>query len=263
MALDKGAVALILGFGFIILLPTLIKKVGCQQNEDLNPHSSTGTPSLISRQPPFQGKAYRVDIPNWGIPSQATAADIVRFEREELGNVMEVAPDLLKELEKYRHSDVIWVTKNPEDAENYLSEGMTRADITEFPFMEGARIITEDGFGGFLVLFGDAAPKATGNPGITERGARYGFLQLNEAEYAEAVGSGRYPEPKRYEELTSYFAEPHEPGWKGISLAEMFPTRYQDLRSRGVPDKLSPSEVKTVIEEKRVPYGRGVEPGTH
>lgn len=94
---------------------------------------------------------------------------------------------------------------------------------------------------------------------VTERKARYGFLQLNEAEYQEAVKSGRYPEPGRYQKLTEYYTEEHEPGWKGISLAEMFPTKYKDLLSRGVPDKLSSLEVKTVIEEKRIPYGRGVE----
>ena len=149
MALDKGAVALILGFGFIILLPTLIKKAGYQQNEGPKPQTST------------------------------------------------------------------------------------------------------------------AKPKATGNPGITERGARYGFLKLNEAEYGEAIGTGRYPEPKRYEELTKYYAEPHEPGWKGLSLAEMFPTKYKDLLSRGVPDKLSPSEVQQVIKERRIPYERRVEYENH
>jgi len=96
-------------------------------------------------------------------------------------------------------------------------------------------------------------------PEISEREARYEFLQLSEAEYEEAIKSGRYPEPARYEELTKYYAEPHEPGWKGLSLAEMFPTRYKDLLSRGVPDRLSASEVQQAIEEKRVPYERGVE----
>ena len=96
-------------------------------------------------------------------------------------------------------------------------------------------------------------------PEVTEKEARYGFLQLSEAEYGEALKSGRYPEPTRYAKLTGYITEPHEPGWKGLSLAEMFPTKYKELLNRGVPDKLSPLEVKTVIEEKRIPYGRGVE----
>jgi hypothetical protein len=98
-------------------------------------------------------------------------------------------------------------------------------------------------------------------PKITEKEARYGFLQLNEAEYSEALKSGRYPDPTRYEKLTAFHTEPHEANWKGLSLAEMFPTKYKDLLERGVPDKLSPLEVKTVIEEKRIPYGRGVELG--
>jgi len=114
---------------------------------------------LISKQPLFEGKAYRVDIPNWGIPSRATAADVVRFEREELGNVLEVPPDLLKELDKYHYSEVIWVTRTLEDAEEYLSEGMSRADITEIPVGEGARIMADDGGGGFLVLYGSAKPR--------------------------------------------------------------------------------------------------------
>jgi hypothetical protein len=94
---------------------------------------------------------------------------------------------------------------------------------------------------------------------VREKEARYGFLQLNEEEYQEALQSGRYPEPGRYEKLTGYYTEKHEPGWKGVSLAEMFPTKYKELLSRGVPDQLSPLEVKTVIEEERIPYGRGVE----
>jgi ribonuclease BN (tRNA processing enzyme) len=115
-------------------------------------------PSLVSQQPLFQGKAYRVDIPNWGIPGNATAGDIVRFEQKELGNDLGVSDDLIRELDKYRYSDVVWVTKKKADAEYYLSEGMTKADISEFTLGRGARIIADDKQGGFLVLFGDAKP---------------------------------------------------------------------------------------------------------
>jgi len=223
-------------------------------------------PDLISNQPLFEGKAYRVDIPNWGISNHATAGDIVRFEEEELGNEMGVSADLLKELERYHYSDVVWVCKDPEDAENYLSSGMTRADITEIPIGEGARVIADDHCGGFLVLRGGAVPKVTRTiqqpeSEVTEKEVSYGFLQLNEAEYQEAIGTGRYPEPKRYEELTTYITGPRKPGWKGLSLAEMFPTKYKELLSRGVPDKLSPGEVQQVIEERRIPYERRVEHG--
>jgi hypothetical protein len=114
---------------------------------------------LISGLPAFEGKAYRVDIPNIGISNSATAADIVRFENIELGNNLPVSLELIKELDKYRHTDVIWVTKDPEDAEFYLSEGMTMQHITEIPVGKGAKIICEDGFGGYLVLYGDAKPR--------------------------------------------------------------------------------------------------------
>ena len=88
----------------------------------------------------------------------------------------------------------------------------------------------------------------------SEGEVQYGFLQLSETEYQEAVASQRYPDPKRYEQLTGYFPEPHGPDWKGRSLAEMFPTRYKDLQARGVPDQLSPVQVESVVKEGRIPY---------
>lgn len=119
-------------------------------------------------------------------------------------------------------------------------------------------------FGFILLLPALAKKKESGShevtPEVKEKGARYGFLQLSEAEYGEAVKATRYPEPKRYEELTAYYTKPREVGWKGLSLAEMFPGKYKDLLKRGVPNRLSPSEVKAVIGEKRIPYYRGVEP---
>jgi hypothetical protein len=139
------------------LIKDAIKHI--ERNPFYSPWRETqAMPGLISRQPLFQGKAYRVDIPNWGIPGNATAGDIVRFEQKELGNDLGVPDDLIKELDKYRYSDVVWVTKKKADAEFYLSEGMTKADIWEFTLGKGARIVANDKQGGFLVLFGDARP---------------------------------------------------------------------------------------------------------
>jgi len=115
--------------------------------------------ALISRLPLFEGKAYRVDIPNFGIPSKATAGDVIRFEREELGNQFDVSAELLKELDGYRYDDVVWVTDTIEAAEYYLMDDMTIADISEIPVGVGARIILDDDQGGFLVLRGDARPR--------------------------------------------------------------------------------------------------------
>ena len=117
--------------------------------------------SLIEARPGFMGKGYRVDIENWGIPDKATAGDVVRFEEEELGNRLGVPAALVEELDKYHHSDVIWVTKKREDAKHYLSEGMTEADISEIDVGAGARIIADDGEdGGYLVLRGGAQPRS-------------------------------------------------------------------------------------------------------
>ena len=104
---------------------------------------------------PFEGKAYRVDIENIGIPRGATAGDVVRFEEEELGNELGVTDEVLRQLDRYSASDVVWVTKKKEDAKYYLSEGMTMADITTIDLGKG-RIVAEDGQGGFLVLRGGA-----------------------------------------------------------------------------------------------------------
>jgi hypothetical protein len=115
--------------------------------------------SGIGKLKEYKGKAYRVDIENWGIPRDATVADIIRFEREELKNVYPVSDALMRELDKYSYRDAVWVTKEKEDAMDYLSEGMTEADISEMSLGAGAKIVAEDGQGGYLVLYGSAKPK--------------------------------------------------------------------------------------------------------
>ena len=123
-----------------------------------NPWQRTVTPE-VTKQPLLEGKTFRVDIENWGIPRDATASDVVRFEETELGNKYDLSVSLLKELENYSHNDVVWVTKKSIDAEYYLSEGMTKKDISEVTLPKGSRIIAEDGQGGYLVLRGDAKPE--------------------------------------------------------------------------------------------------------
>lgn len=117
-----------------------------------------GVTPEIAKAKEFIGFAYRVDIENIGIPRDATAADVIRFEREELGNTFDVPDKLLSELDNYRYKDVIWVTHTIEDAEVYLSEGMTPKDISKFRLPPGSKIIAEDQQGGFLILMGDAKP---------------------------------------------------------------------------------------------------------
>lgn len=155
MGLDKGAVALILGFGFIILLSTFKKPATAAPRIV---HKLSGLPSVMPLTPEigkldeYKGKAFRVHIENWGIPRGATVADIIRFERTELDNVYEVSDALLAELDRYNYSDAIWVCPEREDAAEYLSEGMAEKDISEITIPPGSKIITDDGGGGYLVL---------------------------------------------------------------------------------------------------------------
>ena len=57
----------------------------------------TPTP-LIDKAITFETIGFRVDIPNIGIPSGATVADIVRYEQVELGNQLGVTNEMLDEL---------------------------------------------------------------------------------------------------------------------------------------------------------------------
>lgn len=119
-------------------------------------------PKVIAKAPNFDTIGYRVDIPNWGIPREATVADIVRFEQEELGNDLGVSDELLAELKNFGYRDVVWVTKEKTDAESYLSEGQTaEEDISTIKEVKGGKIVSTDPDGGYLVLL----PKA-----LTRRG---------------------------------------------------------------------------------------------
>lgn len=108
--------------------------------------------SKLDSLPEFHGKAWRVEYENWGIPSGATAGDIIRFEKEELGNDYGLSEELIAELDKYSARDIIWVTKTRKEAKKYLSEGRPESDIMEVEDLEGSRIVADDGEGGYLVL---------------------------------------------------------------------------------------------------------------
>jgi len=99
----------------------------------------------------FSEKAYRVDS-NFSNSRNTTAGDVVRFERDELGNVGDFAhitEEKLAELDKYNARDIVWVTKTFEDAKRYSNES-DFSDINEFDLT--GEIIAEDGDGGYLVL---------------------------------------------------------------------------------------------------------------
>ena len=99
----------------------------------------------------YSGKGYRVNS-NYTNSRGTTAGDVVRFERDELGNVGDfehLTDEMLKELDKYDARDIVWVTKTFEDAKRY-SEEPDFSDIEEFDI--GGEVIGEDGDGGYLIL---------------------------------------------------------------------------------------------------------------
>lgn len=80
-----------------------------------------------------------------GFKPSGTAADVVRYETEELGNNLNISPEKLKELEKYPASSLTWVTKTPEEAARY-------GGPEEHKVFGNHEIIAEDGDGGYLLF---------------------------------------------------------------------------------------------------------------
>lgn len=84
----------------------------------------------------------------------ATAAAVVRYEQEQLGNALGIGPELLAELDAYPASALLWVTFEREDALRYGGE----ADLIEIPIDDApAYVLAADGDGGFLLFFFDDA----------------------------------------------------------------------------------------------------------
>ncbi len=85
---------------------------------------------------------------------RTTAADVVRYEQDVLGNQLDVDEHTLRELEGVPASHVTWVTSRREVARRY-------GDDCDEVILVGARLIAEDLDGGMLVLLPGALP----NPG--------------------------------------------------------------------------------------------------
>ena len=120
-------------------------------NDDDSPMTDNNIPVNINiSEEKWAGKAYRVES-NLLIGGK-TAGDVVRFERDELGNVGDFAhitDEKLRELDNYSAKNIAWVTKTFEDAKRY-SETPDFSDIDEFEL--SGEIIATDGDGGYLVL---------------------------------------------------------------------------------------------------------------
>lgn len=105
----------------------------------------------------YRGPAYRTET---GFEPKGTAADVIRFEQDELGNDYGVTGEQLKELEKRPASDITWVGRTKEDVARYGVETErepTPEEIQNIPddiseIVKGGKIIATDGEGGYLVL---------------------------------------------------------------------------------------------------------------
>lgn len=92
----------------------------------------------------YTGPAYRVGA--MAIGDAVTAADVVRFEQEELGNDLGVPVDVWPLLEAASARDVVWVCRNEHDALRY------GGDVRELRLYQAVVVCAEDGDGGMLVL---------------------------------------------------------------------------------------------------------------
>ncbi len=122
--------------------------------------------------PIFEGKAYRGESGYAHEPGQ-TAADVMRYEQEELGNDYGIAAEMYAELENYPATDLVWVTKQKGIAARYGSP-------EEVPIPEGSRIIATDDEGGYLVL------KTAINP---EARAMAGGVEIVQRQYSTPAGA--------------------------------------------------------------------------
>jgi len=116
--------------------------------------------------PEFRGTAWRAES-GYGHDPGTTVADIIRFEQEELGNEYpDVSDELLKDLDRFSASDAIWINRRRKDCLTYLSEGESEEAVGRVHLGEGAKIVSPDYCGGFLVLRGGAEPmpEKGGNP---------------------------------------------------------------------------------------------------
>jgi len=100
--------------------------------------------SNASWGPQWSGPAYRQGPSS--VPSDVSAADVLRYEIKELGNSINFDMGRIGELEAIPGNRLVWVTKTPEDAERYGSN----PESINLP--RGSETIATDQEGGYLVL---------------------------------------------------------------------------------------------------------------
>jgi len=125
--------------------------------KDVN--SKTKTAKTLDELPVYPSNiAYRYES-GYTHTGKTKASDVVKFEREELGNDNNVSKDVEKILKSYKGNDLIWVTSKSQDAERYISEGDTEGKVNEVDIPPNSKIIGGDEEGGYLILMGDVIKK--------------------------------------------------------------------------------------------------------
>jgi hypothetical protein len=144
--------------------------------EGAQPATSTAAArgaGAIDQLPAYEGEAFRTPS-GFSQDRGTTAGDVVRYERDELGNVetfSNVTDDMLRELDQYPAEDIVWVGRNREVAARYDNgEGMENVAQS----VAGGRVIA-DIPDGTLVLRPSAKKNAT--PATRRADAKAVFLE--------------------------------------------------------------------------------------
>ena len=183
-----------------------IKDVGYKGPEEILWEKGKQIEKPIPAAPPvvegkeWKGSAYRAET-GYAHDKEQTAADVVRYEQEELGNKLGVTPDVISKLENYSATDLIWITKRKKDTKRY-------GGGVKYEVPPGSRVIAEDEEGGYLVLKGklEVTPPIAAAAG--ERGLIRTTIIDEEAIYGGGPGThtgdvlGKYgviPEGKKIE----------------------------------------------------------------
>ena len=91
----------------------------------------------------------------WSAPDDVSAADVIRFEQDYLGNAhLGISPEVIAELERRPSRDLIWVCRSKGEARQFVPEGIcdTKADLQTVYITANCRVLAEDGDGGLLLL---------------------------------------------------------------------------------------------------------------
>jgi hypothetical protein len=91
----------------------------------------------------------------WSAPGNTSAADVIRFEQEHLGNThLGISSEVIAQLEVRPSRDLVWVCGTREEARQFIPEDLDGQEecIEAISIPSGSQILTEDGDGGLLIL---------------------------------------------------------------------------------------------------------------